>query len=670
MASPLKHAFASFLSRLFPRTLDVDINVDASPNGSQVYVDAMLRHKDGSHRVTDLSNIPSRIRIGSHHFRVSQKNRHTLRHLADWDPAFDPRRGFVFYEKDVPDILSYLRSKASVRSAETASQITIDDRPLEYTHDVREIGQDLQIRTALSHPESQVEVTQEDQVAFLEGSKYVHVGSGFFGKPRPKAYKTFEPRIGMTELSGDQIPLFLLYDLKRIHAETRNKISPEVAATRVVTAPFEAKVSLHVEGPWIWFDVKYQAERFAIPFQRMEQTKADQQFIHEEDTWVQLDRKVHAGVAKRIAHIPEVERVENQFRTPSRHFYEVQSLLETVATIDLSEAYTKFLKSLEDFSQIEEQTLPGTFRGQLRDYQKHGYEWICFLRKYGLNGILADEMGLGKTVQTLVALLETHSFRDARASLIICPPSVLSAWLDDMEKFTSVLDFRTARYVGANRASILRNVNQYDAILTTYTIVARDIDALSRIAWEYVILDEAQKIKNYDTATAKACKRLVAKHKLALTGTPIENRLSELWSIYDFLMPSYLGGYSHFKDRYEVPVMKYFDRKATEELKKRISPFKLRRLKSQVATELPEKIMMERYCELTPEQVQLYKQFASAEQEKIRKLPDANIRIDTSILTAILRLKQICCHPGLVTAEVEQIYNRSGKLEAFFGDSR
>ena len=130
-------------------------------------------------------------------------------------------------------------------------------------------------------------------------------------------------------------------------------------------------------------------------------------------------------------------------------------------------------------------------------------------------------------------------------------------------------------------------------------------------------------------------------------------------------MPSYLGGYSNFRDRYEVPIMKRGDRNATAEFKRRISPFKLRRLKSQVATELPDKIPMERYCELTAEQVRLYKQFASAEQEKIKNLPDTKIRIDTSILTAILRLKQICCHPSLFTKDQEGIYGRSGKLEAF-----
>jgi SNF2 family DNA or RNA helicase len=206
-----------------------------------------------------------------------------------------------------------------------------------------------------------------------------------------------------------------------------------------------------------------------------------------------------------------------------------------------------------------------------------------------LGGILADEMGLGKTVQTLLSLLEAHSLKDASTSLIVCPPSVLSAWDDDIRKFTSTVDFRVAHYVGSNRHQLLENVGQYDAFLTTYIIVLKDIDQLSSILGEYVVLDEAQKIKNHTTATAKSCKRLLAKHKIAVTGTPVENRLSELWSIYDFLMPSYLGSQSSFRDKYEIPIMKYSSRKATEDLKKRINPFKLRRRKAQVASELPEK---------------------------------------------------------------------------------
>jgi SNF2-related domain len=472
MPNSLKYAFASFFSRVFPRTLEVDINMDATPSGNHVYVDAKVRSKDGSYRITDLKTFPSRIKIGSRHFRVSHKNRQTLNHLADWDPVFDARNGFVFYEKDVPEILSYLRSKASVHASPTTSQIAVDERPLEYTHEIHSSGQDMEIGTKLTDPDSHVEIPDEGQAKFLEGSKYVHVGSGFFGKPSAKPYKTFEPRIGAVRLSGDQIPLFLLYDLKRIQGNSKNHVSSEVSSQNVQTSPFEAKVSIDVDGPWIWFDIRYQAEKFAIPYQRVEAAKNDKEFIREQNTYIQLDKAKHAEVTGHIRDVPGVEKVQDHFRTPTRHFYEVQSLLEQVASIDPSEAYKNFLKSLQDFSQIEDQPLPETFHGQLREYQRHGYAWLWFLQKYGLNGILADEMGLGKTAQTLVALLETHSFSNAKTSLIVCPPSVLSAWEDDIKKFTSVTDFRAGRYVGSNRRNILMNLNQYDAVLTTYTIVA------------------------------------------------------------------------------------------------------------------------------------------------------------------------------------------------------
>ena len=424
-------------------------------------------------------------------------------------------------------------------------------------------------------------------------------------------------------------------------------------------------MSLQVEGPWIWFDVRYEADKFKVGYQEMERLDPSRSFLRQGEIWIQADKQTHARVAEQIEEIPDVETVEERFRTRTYHFDEVQSLLEQVASLDISEAYTQFRKSLEDFSQIEEHPLPYNLKGELRTYQKHGYDWLAFLEKYGLNGILADEMGLGKTVQALAKLLDAHSDGEQGTSFVVCPPSVLTSWQDDLKKFSSPVEFRTAFYIGSNRHRILKELSHYDTILTTYNIVTRDIETLSRTPWEYVVLDEAQKIKNPETATAKASKRLIGKHKLALTGTPIENRLSELWSIYDFLMPSYLGTQTYFRDQFEIPIMKRGDRRAQDKLRRRVSPFKLRREKALVASELPPKIPMDRYCELTPEQAQLYKRFAMAERERISKLPGDKFRIDTSILTAILRLKQICCHPGLVTGDSREIYKRSGKLEGF-----
>jgi len=205
MPSPLRDAFSALFSRVFPRTLDVDVNLDAIPSGNHVYVDAVVRSSDGSYRITDLGAVPGRIKIGSRHFRVSQKNRQTLRRLADWDPIFDQQKGFVFNEKDVPEILNYLRSKASLKATPTARRIAVHDAPLEFVHEVQGSTNDVEIKATLTSPDSQVEVSDESQMRAFEGSKYVHVGNGFFGKPEASTYKVIGPRIGTVRLSGDQI---------------------------------------------------------------------------------------------------------------------------------------------------------------------------------------------------------------------------------------------------------------------------------------------------------------------------------------------------------------------------------------------------------------------------------------------------------------------------------
>jgi superfamily II DNA or RNA helicase len=661
----LREQLAAVFSALFPRTVEIDLRIDAVQSGDRVYVDVRLAHKGDSYQISDFSNIPGRVKLGSRRFKISPKNRSTLKHLGDWDPIFDPRKGFTFYEKDVPEVLAYLRSKASASFSPAAARLRVDERPLEYVHDVQQKEQTLEISTALTDADSEVRIDQPGQAKFIDNSAFVHAQEGYFKKPNEKKYKSFEPTLGTTVLSGDQIPLFLLYDLKRLRNETRASVAPEVERQRVATDPFVAKVSVDIDGPWIWLDVRYQADRFNLPYSEVASFNTKQKFTRKDEVWLGIDRETHARLTNRIDKIPEVDRVDDRFRTPTRHYLEVQELFAAVADIDASEAYSRFLQSLQDFSKIEEQPPPYALRGNLRDYQKHGYNWLCFLRRYGLNGILADEMGLGKTVQALTTLLEAHSCAKASTSLIVCPPSVLSAWEDDARKFTSPVDFRIGRYLGVGRSHLLEELGQYDALLTTYTTVLKDIEPLSRVAWEYVILDEAQKIKNHETATAKACKRLIAKHKLALTGTPIENRLSELWSLYDFLMPSYLGPYNRFRENIEIPAVKRGDKKAIEGLKRRISPFKLRRIKKQVESQLPEKINMDRYCELTPEQVHLYKQFAADQQTRIKQIPGEVVKIDMSVLAAITRLKQICCHPALIRGDYGAIYGRSGKLEAF-----
>ena len=377
------------------------MHVDSSDDASHTYVDVSLRHGGMLHRFEDLNEIPARIRVGNRYFRISQKNRYTLKQLANLDPRFDPQRGFVFTERDVPEILTYLRPKASVEFSQAAKRVYIDEKSLEYERNVQQINDEVEVSTSLVSPDSKIRIDTPEDAKFIEGSKYVHAPAGYFRKPQEKKLKTISEQIGKTTLRGDEIPFFLLHDLKKIQAEPRTTVAEEVQSQSVVTQTFQPKVSLQVDGPWLWFDVRYEAEKFNVPYQQMVKLDPNRSFIRQGETWIQADKKTHARVAGQIDEIPEVEAVDERFRTRTYHFDEVQSLLEQVANLNMSEAYAKFRKSLEDFSQIEEHPLPYNLKGQLRVYQKHGYDWLAFLEKYGLNGILADEMGLGKTVQAL-----------------------------------------------------------------------------------------------------------------------------------------------------------------------------------------------------------------------------------------------------------------------------
>ncbi|MDP9147445.1 MAG: DEAD/DEAH box helicase, partial [Acidobacteriota bacterium] len=399
MSPPVTAKLASLVSRIFPKMQDIVVRVDSSPDESNIYIDVSLRHKDAIHRFHDLRKIPARILVGGRYFRVSQKNRHTLAQLANLDPRFDPKRGFIFPEKDVPEVLNYLRPKASVDFSKLTSRINIHEKPLEYAREVSEIGDAIEVNTALESPDSGLRIEASEDVKFLEGSKYVRASKGYFKKPQERPLDLISERPGRTRLSGDEIPFFLLHDLKKIQAEPRSKVSEDVQNQHVIAQKFQPRVSLDVDGPWLWVDVRYQAEKFNIGFQEMERLDRSRQFIRQEKTWIKADKQTHAEMASRVRLIPEVESIKEKFRTRTYHYDEVQSLLEQVAKLDISVAYDKFRKKLEDFTQIEDHPLPYNLKLPLRPYQKHGYDWLAFLQQYGLNGILADEMGLGKTAQ-------------------------------------------------------------------------------------------------------------------------------------------------------------------------------------------------------------------------------------------------------------------------------
>lgn len=295
---------------------------------------------------------------------------------------------------------------------------------------------------------------------------------------------------------------------------------------------------------------------------------------------------------------------------------------------------------------------PTGLRAELRSYQRDGYAWLAFLRRYGLGACLADDMGLGKTVQLIAYLLHAkeQSEEEARLpSLIICPTSVLGNWQKELARFAPSL--RVSMHYGARRPSgeaFQEEARRVDVVLTSYATASLDQELLSHFQWGAVCLDEAQNIKNAQTRQAIAVKSLPALHRIALTGTPVENRLAELWSIYDFIVPTYLGSAKAFQERFATPIERERDARRTAELQRLVKPFLLRRKKKDPAIQLdlPDKNEMKTYVPLTSEQAALYDTIVKELLEKLKELD--GIQRKGAILGTLTRLKQACNHPALL----------------------
>ena len=318
----------------------------------------------------------------------------------------------------------------------------------------------------------------------------------------------------------------------------------------------------------------------------------------------------------------------------------------------------------ENFLSTEEgmPKLPESLNGVLRDYQIQGFCWLKKLQKYGFGGILADEMGLGKTVQLLSLLLSEKEEGRPCHTLIVCPASLIFNWYNEIRKFTPEL--RSVMVIGsaAERASVLEEHSDYDILITSYDLLRRDYAQYGPIEFTFEILDEAQYIKNQQTKNALAVRSIHSLTRYALTGTPIENRLSELWSIFSFLMPGYLYDYSEFRDRFEMPIVKDDDMKTADKLRAMIAPFILRRRKKDVLPELPDKLEETVFVRLEGEQRKLYDAWTARLLEQLSGQSDeAYAQNKIEILSQLLRLRQICCSPDLV---YEDYKGGNAKLDA------
>jgi SNF2 family DNA or RNA helicase len=327
--------------------------------------------------------------------------------------------------------------------------------------------------------------------------------------------------------------------------------------------------------------------------------------------------------------------------------------------VDRNKNFRELTNNIKDIKDMD-YSLPQHLEEIMRNYQKIGYKWFKTLSAFGFGGILADEMGLGKTLQT-IAFLESE--KGGAPSLVIAPTSLIYNWHSEIEKFSPSLRTLIVSGNKSERKELRKDIEGCDIVITSYPLIRRDIEAYRDIEFKYCILDEAQHIKNPSSMNANSVKEIKAKGYFALTGTPIENSLTELWSIFDFIMPGYLMNYNRFVQNYETPIAKNKDRKVVQELSKHIKPFILRRLKKEVIKELPPKIEHKLIVEMTEEQKKLYMAYVnllkSEIDEEIRHRGFDKSRI--KILAALTRLRQICCDPSVF---IESYAGDSGKLVA------
>jgi superfamily II DNA or RNA helicase len=440
---------------------------------------------------------------------------------------------------------------------------------------------------------------------------------------------------------------------------------------RLFLQPRQIRPLLMVKGSGIdWFTVSAEWEQEGLkltPADLQRLATATGKFVKLPDAgWMQLDSEAVQKAHETMADLG----VDGLSAIPQKVGLEQGASLgdDTLKKFADTDEAKLLRERLADFTGIPGIPLPADINAELRPYQKEGFDFLCHLTEMKLGGILADDMGLGKTLQTLswLAWLKERNTKHPKPALVICPASVLHNWRRESERFTPHLKVLVLES-GSARHNLRKQIPQYDLIVTNYALLRRDLEALQKFAFSVVVLDEAQFIKNPTAQVTQSVKQLKASQRLALTGTPLENRLLDLWSITDFIQPGYLGDQEHFHQTYdpagEGEEAVSAQRIARRRLSAKLRPLMLRRLKQQVAKDLPDRIEERRDCELGEAQRKLYlAELRRSREQVMQTVAERGLnKSKIHVLAALTRLRQICCHPTLVGNDTA-----SGKTETLF----
>jgi len=450
-------------------------------------------------------------------------------------------------------------------------------------------------------------------------------------------------------------------------------IPDDLVDVQVRTNSLQANARVSSGVDWLSLRLSFESEGIAVTQEELGRCLAEgRRYVRLQDgSFAKIDAEKVKAVLLRQAEILATGGGQGS-RLPLSQAGRIQELLEQVGKANVTADAKDLFGKLQHIEEIKVVKKPRNLKAQLRPYQEQGYQWLSFLHEIGSGGILADDMGLGKTVQTIALLLSVKAAveKDAKAdgkkkfkALIVAPTSVVTNWERELDKFSPSLTHMV--WHGADRKERSDELDDADIVITSYALLRRDEELLAKLDLRYAILDEAQNIKNPLSATARAAKRLKSDRRLALTGTPIENRLSEIWSIFDFVSPGLLGPLDKFEERYARPI-DAGDQKAAKRLRATIHPFILRRTKSEVAKDLPEKIETDQFCELTGEQAALYaavfKEVRAQVMNEVERQGMAKSHIQ--ILAGLTRLRQAACDPRLLGLPREFGDEDSGKLVA------
>jgi len=455
-----------------------------------------------------------------------------------------------------------------------------------------------------------------------------------------------------------------LVEAYRIYGEknlTRYKV-------RLTSPQIVAEVETDEDNKWFNLDINVEYDDQRVPIEKIwEAWSQGKRYVQLKDgsytslpeSWLKkLSHKLKA-----LGYDPEQPPRQQfeQYETPV-----LDKIIEDLPDAKTDEHFVKLREKIHNFDEIKMLNQPKALNATLRPYQVQGLSYLNFLRDYKFGGILADEMGLGKTIQTLSFILSLYERGITGPNLIIVPTSVMPNWEREAQKFCPHLPLLTI--YGSRREDLFKKIPDSTIVITTYALLRRDLEELLKHEYTSVILDEAQNIKNPNTITAKSVRKLKSDMRLCLSGTPIENNLFELWSLFEFLMPGFLSS-QHAFQRGIVKPIKDGDEDTLNYLRTRVKPFILRRTKSEVAKDLPPKIETVHYCDLIEEQRELYNALAKRLKDQVLRDVDEKgmAKSQMSILDALLKLRQICCHPRLLKLDMPGLSTNlpSGKFDAF-----